>query len=313
MRYRVPFVKIIASAITIGSGGSAGNEGPIAQIGGGFGSMIGEFFSLKVEERKIMVIAGTSAGIAAIFNAPIAGILFGVEIIRRDKKMFTPFPLIMATVVGTTVTEAYYGPDPIISFPVITMSITQILFNVHFFILLGILMGIYAVFWVKGFYYIEGLFEKIPKSQILITGLGGFLVGLIELSFYHLGSGFPSFLNTSEYQPINDAMALKYSMEIFILLVLAKFLATSFTLGSGGSGGVFQPTLLQGVILGAIYALWLKPYFNANIGLATFAILGMAGMFASSTKAPLTTLMLVSEMIGNFCLFRCYLRLPPLG
>ena len=135
IRYRVPFVKIIASAITIGSGGSAGSEGPIAQIGGGFGSLIGQLFDLDSEERKLLVISGTSAGIAAIFNAPLGGILFGMEVIRRDKKSVSPFPLIMATVVGTTVSQLYFGDHSVFEFTNIDITSLQSISNLHLFIL----------------------------------------------------------------------------------------------------------------------------------------------------------------------------------
>ncbi len=296
MRYRVPFIKIIASAITIGSGGSAGSEGPIAQIGGGFGSMVGQYFNLKPEERKLMVISGTSAGIAAIFNAPLGGILFGIEIIRRDKKQFSPFPLIMATVIGTTVSQLILGDKSVFEFPDLDATINQIVFNIPFFLFLGVLMGLYSIFWIRGFYFIEGLLEKIPTSPILITGLGGFLVGLIELYF-------PDVDGSIGYAPINSALSLKLGIEMFIVLALMKFLATAFSIGSGGSGGVFAPTLMQGVMLGAVFGIALKPIIPGGLVINIFAVLGMAGLFAASTRAPLTSIIMTSEMVGDFNLF----------
>ncbi len=296
MRYRVPFVKIIASAITIGSHGSAGSEGPIAQIGGGFGSLVGQVFELKAEERKLMVISGTSAGIAAIFNAPLGGILFGMEIIRRDHRHISPFPFIMATFIGTTVSRLVLGENSVFEFPDLKITGLQTVLNTHNFILLGILMGLYSIFWIRGFYYIEDLLEKIPTSPILITGLGGFAVGLIELYF-------PDVDGSIGYAPINDGLSLKLGLEMFIILALMKFLATSFSIGSGGSGGVFAPTLMQGVLLGGAFGMLVSPITAGNLAINIFPVLGMAGLFAASTRAPLTTIIMTSEMVNDFNLF----------
>ncbi|RMG27334.1 MAG: CBS domain-containing protein [Methanobacteriota archaeon] len=296
MRYRVPFVKIIASAITIGSHGSAGSEGPIAQIGGGFGSLVGQVFDLKPEERKLMVISGTSAGIAAIFNAPLGGILFGMEIIRRDRKQISPFPLIMATFIGTTVARLVLGDQSVFEFPDLEITGLQTLMNTHNFIFLGLLMGLYSIFWIKGFYFIEDKLEKLPISPVLITGLGGFLVGLIELYF-------PEVDGSIGYSPINDGLSLKLTLEMFVIIALMKFLATSFSIGSGGSGGVFAPTLMQGVFLGSAFGLIVNPLVAGNIAINIFPVLGMAGLFAASTRAPLTTIIMTSEMVDDFNLF----------
>lgn len=296
MRYRVPFVKIIASAVTIGSHGSAGSEGPIAQIGGGFGSLVGQIFELDPENRKLMVISGTSAGIAAIFNAPLGGILFGMEVIRRDRRQISPFPLIMATFIGTTVARLVLGDQSVFEFPELEISVLQTILNSHLFILLGITMGLYSIFWIRGFYFIEELFERIPTSPILITGLGGFLVGLIELYF-------PEVDGSIGYDPINSALSLKLAFQMFIILALMKFLATSFSIGSGGSGGVFAPTLMQGVLLGGAFGIIVSPVAMGNIVSNVFPLLGMAGLFAASTRAPLTTIIMTSEMVDDFNLF----------
>lgn len=290
MRWRIPFIKILASAITIGSGGSAGREGPIAQIGGGFASVLAQKMHLSRDDSKTLVIAGVSAGIAATFNAPLGGVLFGYEVIRRDRKTFSIVPLIISSVVGTTVGDFFLGTDPAFVFPDYRDS--YIFGNIPLYILLGIFVGLFSVFWVKGFYLIEDLLEKIKISPILLAGLGGILVGVIEL--------FVPEVHGISYQPIDDAFNLQFSIKILIILTLAKLVATSLSIGSGGSGGVFAPSLFQGVMLGTAFGLIVHSlgYTSASVGI--YSMLGMAALFAGSARAPLTAIIMTSEMVNDF-------------
>ncbi len=290
MRWRVPFVKILASAITIGSGGSAGREGPIAQIGGGFASVLAQKFHLSKDDSKTLVIAGVSAGISATFNAPLGGVLFGYEVIRRDRKTFSILPLIISSVVGTTIGEIFLGTDPAFNFPFYTAN--NSFRNIFLFTLLGISMGFFAVLWVRSFYIIEELLEKIPISPILLAGFGGMMVGLIELKIPEV--------NGISYDPIDDAFALKFALQTLIILALAKILATSLSIGSGGSGGVFAPTLFQGVMLGSFFGLILVDLGYSDVPVNVFALLGMAALFAGSARAPLTAIIMTSEMVNDF-------------
>ncbi len=290
MRVRVPFIKILASAITIGSGGSAGREGPIAQIGGGAASAIAQKMNLSKDEAKTLVIAGVSAGISATFNAPLGGVLFGYEVIRRDQKQFNIFPLIISSVVATTVGEIFLGTEPAFIFP--RYGEYDLISNIPFFILLGVIMAIFAIFWTKSFYFIEDALERIKISPILLAGLGGLGVGIIEL--------FIPEVNGITYAPIDNALALKYTVLSLILYTFAKLVATALSIGSGGSGGIFAPTLFQGVMLGTAYGLILY-----NVGFSTanadiFALLGMAALFAASARAPLTAIIMISEMVNDF-------------
>lgn len=290
MRYRVPFIKILASAITIGSGGSAGREGPIAQIGGGFGSLLGQFFKLTIEERKTLVIAGVSAGISATFNAPLGGILFGIEIIRRDQKYFSAIPLVVSSVVGTTIGELFLGQNPAFIFPV-SLKINNFE-SIPFYIIVGGLMGVLGILWVLGFYFIEDLFEKIPTSAILVAGLGGLIVGIIEV--------FTPEVNGISYTPIDNAFNLQFSISVLLQFIIAKFLATSASIGSGGSGGVFAPTLFIGVMGGTAFGLILHEIGYSNEIVELYALLGMAALFAASSRAPLTAIIMTSEMVNDF-------------
>ncbi|MCY3413444.1 MAG: chloride channel protein [Candidatus Heimdallarchaeota archaeon] len=290
MRLRIPFVKIMASAITIGSGGSAGREGPIAQIGGGFGSFLAQKSRLSKDDSKTLVIAGVSAGISATFNAPLGGVLFGYEVIRRDRKTYSIFPLIISSVTGTSVGDILIGAEPAFIYPVYENY--NVFSNIHLYILLGIVMGLYSFVWVRGFYFIEDLLEKIKISPILLTGLGGLLIGSMELFFPEV-SGIT-------YAPINKAFKLDYAIGILILLTLMKFIATSVSIGSGGSGGVFAPTLFQGVMLGTAFGLIAHSFGLPSQTIGVFSLLGMAALFAGSARAPLTAIIMTSEMVDDF-------------
>lgn len=290
MRWRIPFIKILASAVTIGSGGSAGREGPIAQIGGGFASVVAQKMHLSKDDSKTLVIAGVAAGIAATFNAPLGGVLFGYEIIRRDRKTFSIFPLIISSVVGTTVGDLFLGNKPAFIFPKYIDS--NIFGNIPLYIMLGIFVGLFSVVWVKGFYFIEDLLEKIKISPILLAGFGGMLVGIMEL--------FVPEVNGISYQPIDDAFNLQFSIKILLILTIAKLVATSLSIGSGGSGGVFAPSLFQGVMLGTAFGLIVHSlgYTSASVGI--YSMLGMAALFAGSARAPLTAIIMTSEMVNDF-------------
>ncbi len=300
MKYRVPLVKMIASAVTLGSGGSAGSEGPIVQIGGGIGSIISQTLKLRPEESKILVIAGAGSGLAAIFSAPLGGSLFGIEIIRRDKKVFSIFPVLLASVVSTTISELFLGAHP--PFPVPTVNqlpLSVLLNNVPLFIGLGLLIGIYSVIWIRGFDYIEDFFDGIKMNPILLAGIGGLLVGIIELIA-------PQISGAQEYVPVQDAIIGKFGLQLMVILLFAKLIGTSITIGSGGSGGIFSPTMFQGVMIGGAYYVLLG-LFNLlgflNIQKEVYPILGMAGMIGASTRAPLTAIIMTSEMVKNFFLF----------
>ncbi|MDH5403447.1 MAG: chloride channel protein [Candidatus Heimdallarchaeota archaeon] len=296
MRSRVPFVKMITAALTIGSGGSAGREGPIAQIGGGMGSFIAQKMQLRPEDTKVLVLSGVAAGVAASFNAPLGGVLFALEVIPRDKKTHSMLPLIMSSVVGTTIGKLFLEENPAFVFPKENLITTQqIPINLHLFILLGIITGICAVIWVKGFYFIEGLIEKLPISKIILPAIGGICVGIIEI--------FYDEVNGTTYEPINNAFAVKLTLQASIIILIVKFIATSLSLGSGGSGGIFAPTLFEGVMIGSAFGLILYKFGYSGISIAIFAVLGMGGLFASSTRAPMTAIIMTSEMIGDFKLF----------
>lgn len=292
MRIRVPFVKIMASAVTIGSGGSAGREGPIAQIGGGFASVLSHKLNLTAEETKILVVSGVSAGIAATFNAPLGGVLFGLEVIRRDKRSFPILPLVTASVIGTAIGDFFLGSSPAFVFP--TESSYLRIINVPFFILIGVIMGVASVIWTKGFYVMEDLIERVPTTPVILAGLGGLTIGIIEL--------WKPEMSGITYDAIDEAFDLDPSMTLQVVLILAilKFFATSITIGSGGSGGIFAPTLFIGVMLGTALGLIIDKIGYSGLSIPVIALLCMAALFAGTARAPLTAVVMTSEMVNDF-------------
>lgn len=290
---KVPIAKIIASSFTIGSGGSAGREGPIAQIGGGMGSIIGTYLGLRSEERKVLVLSGVSAGVAATFNAPLGGVLFGLEVIRRDRRTFNILPLIVSSVVATSISEVVLGRNPSFIFP--TNLSYQNATNIPFFVIIGIIVGLFSILWIKGFYLIEGKIEQIPISPVILPAIGGLFVGIIEV-FYPQVTGV-------NYEAINQAFTLQLSMGLIIMLLLMKFIATILTLTTGGSGGIFAPTLFLGVMIGLILGTISHQLGFTSLPIPIFGLLGMAALFAASSRAPLTAIIMTAEMVNDFQLF----------
>ncbi len=315
MKLRVPFMKIVASAITLGSGGSAGREGPIAQIGAGLGSVVGQKLHLNPKELRIMVIAGVGAGISAIFNAPIGGALFAVEILARSEMGLMFVPVIIASVVGTVVGQFFFGPQPTFT------SVPEFHYHnpalIPLFIILGILLGFVSTYWIKFFYFFEDFFEntmskKWGVSPMLTPAIGGFLVGIIHVGIYILKQD--NWLKFSmvglTYEPMEAVFRGEYVDElvttgamIILSLFILKALTTALTIGSGGSGGVFAPTLFLGIMFGFLFGFLSQHLlgFDKN-EVVVFAILGMAGMFAGTGKAPLTAIIMSLEITNDYFL-----------
>ncbi|MFX0066646.1 MAG: chloride channel protein [Candidatus Hermodarchaeota archaeon] len=314
MRLKVPFVKIIASATTIGSGGSAGREGPIAQIGAGFASLIGQKLDLGPSELRTLVVSGVCAGISATFNAPIGGALFGLEVIRRETSISQFIPLIVSSVVGTVVGQLLLGTNPAFeNFPPFEYHDPTF---VPLFIILAIILGFGSALWIKVFYKLEDIFENLFKKfripDFLQAALGGLCVGLILLiTFIIAGDQWETYTTMGRtYMPMdavfNDSLTtgiLPIVLLVLIALFILKVISTTLTIGTGGSGGVFAPTLFLGVMLGAIFGVIVRDVFQIpGINVAVFALLGMAGFFAGTGRAPLTAIIMTAELTGDYFL-----------
>ena len=329
--YSLPFVKMVASSITLGTGGAAGKEGPICQIGGGFGSMIGQIFNLTAEEKKDLVISGVAAGLSAVFNAPLGAILFAIEIIRRDNKSPPLIPLIISSVIGAAIGIVFLSQKPFFDFPSslkdYQISITG--YSLLIFITLGIIAGLFSVYWIKFFYFIDDLFKKIKLSKFTLTIFGGFLVGIIQLFlwvnnlpiiFWLETDSFNISHNTNNldalgtvkgifYQTLGSTgklfnLSLTASEQLLIIafiLIFVGMLGTALTLGSGNSGGSLAPTLYIGIMIGAFVGEFFYIFLPFSLpDIAFIAVLGMAAFFAGSIRSPFTAIIMTAEMIGNY-------------
>ena len=290
IRPRVAAAKTIASAICIGSGGSAGREGPIVQIGAAIGSTIGQFFHMSAGRVKILVGCGAAAGISAVFNAPIAGVIFSLEIILGDFAVKTFAPVILSSVVASVVVRSFMGNHP--AFEVPSYSLVSA-WEIPLYVGMGLVMGVLGVLFTRTLEKFEDFFERIKIPDLLKPALGGLLLGIIAI-FY------PQVL-ADGYETIRLTLHGQLGVALLIILVFLKILATSFTLGSGNSGGIFAPALFMGALGGGVYGFGVNrlfPDITATPG--AYALVGMAGMVAAATHAPITAMLIIFEMTTDY-------------
>ncbi|MEP7202826.1 MAG: chloride channel protein [Ilumatobacteraceae bacterium] len=300
MRGRVTFIKLIASAATIGSGGSAGREGPTAQISAGFGSLLARRLSLSPQDARIAVTVGIGSGIGAIFRAPLGGAVLGTEILYRDDlEPEALFPSLIASIVGFSVFGAVEGFDPIFG----TLHTAQFDHPVQllYYALLGIAAGLVARLYARGFYGMVRLRHRFPGPEMFKPAFAGVAVGLIGLAFpAALATGY-GWLQRGMQTGLPD-MALW----VVLALPIVKILATSLSIGSGGSGGIFGPGMVIGGFVGL--GLW-RVLEGVAPGMpnvpAPFIVVGMIACFGSVAHAPLGLMLMVAEMTGSLAL------LPP--
>ncbi len=289
----VPLIKAIASAITIGSGGAAGREGPTAQISVGVGSIFADFLRLPDEQRRILVLAGMSAGLAAIFRSPLGMAIFGVEILYSGMAFETEALIytVVASVVAYAVNGLFVGWSPIF-FLSETPHFNHPL-NLVGYAFLGIVAGVIGAIEPPVFYGIRDLFRRLPVPNHIKPAIGGLLMGLLAL-------WLPQTLSTG-YGWIQKAMTGGYVGSSLIFLALAKVLAMSLTISSGGSGGVFGPNVYIGGMVGAWVAFVVDKFLpGAHYNPPAFAMVGMAAVFAGTARVPIATLVMVAEMTGGY-------------
>lgn len=294
VRARIPLVKLVASAITIGTGGSAGREGPSAQISAGFGSILATVLRLDVQDRRIALATGIGAGIGAIFRAPLGGALLAAEILyKNDLEVEAIIPALIASIVGYSVFGAWSGWSPIFatSSNLAFTSPPQLLF----YVVLGVLCGAVGLLYANGFYGITHLFHRLRLPRWLKPGIGGLLVGLIGLALPQaLGMGY------GWVQVSMGPGLLSLPLWVVLLLPFAKIVTTGLSIGSGGSGGIFGPGMVIGGMLGA--TVW-RLCYHVIPGIpptpAPFVIVGMMALFGGIAHAPLAVMLMVAEMTGN--------------
>jgi CIC family chloride channel protein len=292
IRGRVPIIKGLASIATIGTGGSAGREGPIAQIGAGFGSFIASKLKLTSADRRILLLAGMAGGIGATFRAPLGGALFAVEVLYKNPEFEHEglIPAIISSITAFSLFGATTGWKPLLETPHFSFEHPR---ELIFFLLLGVSCAALGKLYVKCFYGVQHLFKQWNFPVMLKPAVGGFLLGLLAMVVPQvLGSG---------YGMVQAALYGKVALWVMLLVALAKILATSLTISSGGSGGVFAPSLVIGAMLGGAFGASAEALFPAMVhDPRAYVLIGMAGFFSAVSKTPIATLIMVSELTGNY-------------
>ena len=297
VRWRVIPIKLIASAFTIGSGGSAGREGPTAQLSAGIGSMIADLMGLTPEDRRRAVAVGIGAGIGTIFKTPIGGAILAAEILyKRDLEPDVIFPALVASAVGYSIFGSIEGFTPI--FGNYTGSFDPI--RLPLYAILGLIAGLMGLFYIKTFYGVHDTFKRVRLSPYLKPVIGGLLTGTIALLAPEVMATGYGWINLLEYEKFTEFYSLLPVLYLLVLLPFIKVLATSLTIGSGGSGGVFAPGMFIGAFVGGDVGLLFHFLFPQLVpSIAPFVIIGMVSMFGGAAKAPLSVLIMVTEMTGS--------------
>jgi CIC family chloride channel protein len=306
IRPRVAVVKSLASAICIGSGGSAGREGPIVQIGSAIGSTVGQALNLSDRRISNLVACGAAAGIAATFNAPIAGVIFALEIIlgRFSVRYFST--VVVSSVAASVIGRIAFGDLPAFSIPV-EYGVNS-LWEFLFYPVLGVLAAVVGVVFTRSLYRMEDFFDAIKRlPEWVKPAVGGAALGVLAFAYPLVSPSravdwtrTPQIFNVG-YDIIEGALSNELIFSAALILLVAKIVATCLTLGSGGSGGVFAPGLFMGAMLGAAFELAVNRLFpGLSAPPGAYALVGMAAVFASSAHAPITAVIILFELTGDY-------------
>ncbi len=294
IRPRVAIVKTLASSVTIGTGGSAGQEGPIAQIGATLGSYVATRLHLNERDRRMLLVAGMAAGIGSIFRSPLGGAFFAVEVLyREDIESRGIMPATIAAITGYSLFSSIEGSGTVFTTPQL-----QIINPLELLPLIGfaVVCAVMGILYTSVFYKTkEQIFEPLPIPRAFKPAVGGALIG--TLAFF-----FPAVLGSS-YGWLQQAIEGNLPMTFMLVLVFAKILATSFTIGSGGSGGVFAPSLVIGGMLGGLYGQGLAAVFpQVAVQPHAYVMIGMATFFTGVANVPIATTIMICEMTGSYVL-----------
>jgi chloride channel protein, CIC family len=285
------FLKTIGAVISLGTGGAGGNEGPVVMIGSSIASSLGRYLSVSPDRLKILVGCGAAAGLAAAYNAPLGGALFSMEIILRTFNAKSFSPIIIASVFATVVSRSYLGAEP--AFKTSSFHLVSN-YEFIFYVILGILAAFTAVYFVRTFLRIDEYFDLKEKIPVwLKPAIGGLIVGMIALYL-------PGLFSFSE-AAVDNTIFNGTPFMILILMLLFKPIATSFTIGSGGNGGTFSPSIFTGAMLGGAFGQAVNYFFpSISAPPGAYALVGMGAVVAGTTHASLTALIMVFEMTNNY-------------
>lgn len=298
----VAVVKSLASSISIGSGAAIGREGPIIQIGAAFGATLGQVLRLSEWQRITLIAGGAGGGIAATFNTPIGGLLFATELILPEISARTMIPVALSTVTGTFIGQMFFGVHPSFSIPELTLTPAHLASLTVFvaYIVLGVLLGLVSVVYIRSIYYFEDQFDRIPSGYYVRHISGMAAVGVLMYLFLHFTGHY--YIQGVGYATIQDVLNQSLTAPLLLLLLfVAKLFATSLSLGSGASGGIFSPSLFMGAVLGAAYALLASRIVpGLSLSPTNTAIIGMAALVAGATGAVITAIVMIFEMTRDY-------------
>lgn len=292
IRPQVAVIKSLASAVCIGAGGSVGREGPIVQIGSALGSALGQLVRVPEARLRLLVACGAAGGISATFNAPIAGVLFALELILRDFEAESFGVVVLASVTANVIGRAAFGAAPFLSLPAFHL---ESLLEYGLYAGLGLCAAVAGVVFIRVLYGIEDLCDDLwrGRPEWLRPATGGLALGLILLALPQMyGVGYPV---------LESAIRGNYTLALLAVLLVGKIAATSLTIGIGGSGGVFAPSLFMGAMLGTAYGDLMHRVLPAITGPAgAYGLVGMGAVFAAAARAPLTAVIIIFELTGEY-------------
>ncbi len=303
------YSSILTSSLTVGFGGSVGLEGPTVATGAAWGSWLSHFFRLDYKNRILILACASAGAMAAIFKAPIAAIVFAVEVIMIDLTVFSMVPLLLSSATAVVTSYLFLGQNVLVPFDVKDVFVLK---DLPYFILLGIIAGFVSVYFIKMYVFIGGRFDKMKKSTTRLI-IGGGAIGILVFLFPSLyGEGYDA-INSCLVGDIqylfNNSLFVGLKEEVWValillaLVVLLKIVATSLTFGAGGVGGIFAPTLFMGVNTGMLFAQIVNMLGFRQVSTHNFALIGMAGLIAGVLHAPLTGIFLIADISGGYKLF----------
>lgn len=292
----VVLAKALASGFCIGSGGSSGREGPIVQMGSAAGSALGQLFGLSSRDIKVLVACGAAAGITATFNTPLAGVVFAIELILLEFSTKSFVPLVISSVVATVISRLVFGSEPAFAIPAYAFANP---IELIFYLVLGLAAAGVGVLLIEALYKTEDVFDRWTAHPVVKPVVGGLALGAIGLAFPQVfGVGYESVDAILDGQLGNVGLGL---MGFLALLAGAKTVALSLTLGSGGSGGVFAPSLFIGAALGGAFGVLVNLLFpGVTASYPAYALVGMAALFSAASRATFTSILMLFEMTGDY-------------
>jgi CIC family chloride channel protein len=296
IRPRVALIKSLASSVCIGSGGSVGREGPIVQIGSAIGSSLGQALNFSDDRIRSLVACGAAGGIAATFNAPIAGAIFAIEVILGQFHALYFGAVVISAVVADVVAQTFTSEVRAFDVPAYSL---QSPWELPLYVLLGVLAALLAVAFSRGLYLVEDAWDELRAAEWVKPALGGIVLGVIGLLSFQT-DGFPRVFGVG-YESISEALNGNLTLQVTLALLVIKMLATWTTLGSGGSGGVFAPSLFMGAMLGSAFGHVVNIYLpTVTAPPGAYALVGMAAFFSGAAHAPVTAILILFEMTGDY-------------